>query len=136
MSKNLSFSVLSNIFVAIITKTNGNIFTFVLIVFLNWGFLLCFEKTSMADNLFSYIPGSSQRCLFDLIQPLVQLKNAARLYRWCNIAIRCHPITSLISLINVASRLLISENSTLHNTKIPPAHLLISLQKIKYSYRT
>ena len=135
MSKNLSFSVLSNIFVAIITKTNGNIFTFVLIVFLNWGFLLCFEKTSMADNLFFLYSGIITKMSFWL-KPLVQLKNAARLYRWCNIAIRCHPITSLISLINVASRLLISENSILHNTKIPPAHLLISLQIFQYSYRT
>ena len=43
---------------------------------------------------------------------------------------------TLISLINVTSRLPILENSTLHKTKIPPARLLISLQNFQYSYRT
>ena len=43
---------------------------------------------------------------------------------------------TLISLINVTPRLLILENSTLHETKILPARLLISLQNFQYSYRT
>ena len=34
------------------------------------------------------------------------------------------------------SRLPILENSTLHETKIHPAHLLISLQNFQYSHRT
>ena len=46
------------------------------------------------------------------------------------------PKGTLISLINVTSRLPILENSTLHKTKIPPARLLISLQNFQYSYRT
>ena len=46
-----------------------------------------------------------------------------------------YPLT-LISLINVTSRLPILENSTLHETKILPARLLISLQNFQYSYRT
>ena len=37
-------------------------------------------------------------------------------------------VCTLISLINVTSRLPILENSTLHKTKIHPARLLISLQ--------
>ena len=45
-------------------------------------------------------------------------------------------IHTLISLINVTSRLLILENFTLHETKIHPARLLISLQNFQYPYRT
>ena len=44
--------------------------------------------------------------------------------------------STLISLINVTSGLPILENSTLHETKIHPARLLISLQNFQYSYRT
>ena len=45
------------------------------------------------------------------------------------------PKHTLISLINVTSRILILENSTLHRTKINPARLFISLQNFQYSYR-
>ena len=45
-------------------------------------------------------------------------------------------LATLIALINVTSCLPILENSTLHKTKIHPAHLLISLQNFQYSYRT
>ena len=45
-------------------------------------------------------------------------------------------LVTLISLINVTSRLPILENSTLHKTKILPARLFISLQNFQYSYKT
>ena len=48
----------------------------------------------------------------------------------------CPHFNTLISLINMTSRLPILENSTLHKTKIHPARLLISLQNFQYSYRT
>ena len=41
---------------------------------------------------------------------------------------------TLISLINVTSRLLIWDNSTLHKTNIPPARLMVSLQNFQNSY--
>ena len=43
---------------------------------------------------------------------------------------------TLISLINVTSRLPIFENSTLHKLRISPAGLMILLQNFQYSYRT
>ena len=45
-------------------------------------------------------------------------------------------LNTLISLINVTSRLPILENSTLQETKVLPASLLSSLQNLQYSYRT
>ena len=70
------------------------------------------------------------------VDACVQYKECQSNYpRKISLAQRFVPST-LISLINVTSRLPILENNTLHKTKIPPARLLISLQNFQYSYRT
>ena len=86
-------------------------------------------KTLVSDRTF----GSAE--LFGRTST-VQYKECQSNYpRKISLAQRFVPST-LISLINVTSRLPILENNTLHKTKIPPARLLISLQNFQYSYRT
>ena len=88
----------------------------------NWAkqFLKLYLNFELRPSKFlSYIPPTFNRT------PLRQIYDHLHFFQ---------PIT-LISLINVMSRLQILENSTLHKTKIPTARLLISLQIFHYSYR-